>query len=109
MKPILITLILILPSCETTTSELENKLKKEVDFNEFINQVETTKVVNETVIKDTDEKTKKIIQETTNNIISLKNEVKILKKENNELKAKINSINSNTTSKPFNLLPISDN
>jgi seryl-tRNA synthetase len=82
--------------------------KKEIEFYEILKKANATQEANRTFIKTVDEKTGKIIDVASKNIVSLKNEVKQLKTELNETNKKLDSINSNTGAK-FSFSAISNN
>ena len=74
---------------------------KDAEFEQLLKKVEQTSIDGIKVQEQADKQQKTIINETVNKIVSLKNEL-------NEVKSKLDSIDSDTGSK-YILLPISNN
>jgi esterase/lipase len=74
---------------------------KDAEFEQLLKKVEQTSIDGIKVQEQADKQQKTIINETINKIVGLKNEL-------NEVKSKLDSIDSDTGSK-YILLPISNN
>lgn len=89
-----------------------NKLENKIEENglESIDTILRRNQENFTTVSRASEKSdssiSKKVEKTVNQINTLKNEVKQLKEENNELKAKVDD--ANDIGRPFKLLPVSN-
>jgi glutamine synthetase type III len=111
MKKLLLVLSIVslLYSCQTVESQsISEEQKKDQKFQDLLNKIQETK--QQTIISQNKatEKETKIVNNTVDKIVSLKEEVKNLKSELNEKNEKLNGIINDTGSK-FKLLPISGN
>ena len=86
--------------CSVTAQEPSKELNKDAEFEQLLNKVKQTTIEGVKVQEEADMQQKTIINETVNKIVSLKNEL-------NEVKNKLDSIDSDTGSK-YILLPISN-
>lgn len=105
MRKILLVLIpFILYSCtEGVSQKTSEEMKKEAEFQEVLRKAKEASEQNQAIIKKADSASQQVIQKTTEQIVSLKQEVKQLKQELNET-----DINPSDGTK-FKLLPITDN
>lgn len=87
--------------CSVTAQEPNKELNKDADFEQLLNKVKQTTIQGVRAQEEADKQQKTIINETVNKIVGLKNEL-------NEVKSKLDSIDSDTGSK-YILLPISNN
>jgi esterase/lipase len=94
-------IFIFLFGCTLTAQEPSKDLMKDAEFEQLLKKVEQTSIDGIKVQEQADKQQKTIINETVNKIVSLKNEL-------NEVKSKLDSIDSDTGSK-YILLPISDN
>jgi uncharacterized membrane protein len=103
MKYISIILILFSLGCTQVISQQPNEdMKKQKEFEEVLKKAKLQREKNLEVIKEADKKTQSTIKQTTEKIVTLKQEVK-------ELKQELNEINFDNNSSPkFKFLPISD-
>jgi uncharacterized phage infection (PIP) family protein YhgE len=109
MRLLTIILISLLTACTTGISQqTSEEAKKETEFHEILEKANAAQEVNRTFIKTADEKTGKIIQTTTKNIVSLKNEVKQLKTELNEINKNFDSINSTGIKFRFSAISVNE-
>jgi esterase/lipase len=86
--------------CSVTAQEPSKELNKDAEFEQLLNKVKQTSIDGIKVQQEADKQQKTIINETVNKIVSLKNEL-------NEVKNKLDSIDSDTGAK-YILLPISN-
>ena len=106
MKYLLIILIPLIYGCQTTTAQkVDGSIQEDREFEELLSKVETNNKFSLEVQAQATETQKKIVKETVQNIINLKEEVTTLKIELNEVKAALDSVSSDTGSN-FILLPI---
>jgi esterase/lipase len=94
-------IFIFLFGCTLTAQEPSKDLIKDAEFEQLLKKVEQTSIDGIKVQEQADKQQKTIINETVNKIVSLKNEL-------NEVKSKLDSIDSDTGSK-YILLPISNN
>jgi len=94
-------IFIFLFGCTLTAQEPSKDLMKDAEFEQLLKKVEQTSIDGIKVQEQADKQQKTIINETVNKIVSLKNEL-------NEVKSKLDSIDSDTGSK-YILLPISNN
>ena len=106
MKYLLIILIPLIYGCQTTTAQkVDPSIQEDREFEELLSKVETNNKFSLEVQAQATETQKKIVKETVQNIINLKEEVTTLKIELNEVKAALDSVSSDTGSN-FILFPI---
>ena len=106
MKYLLIILIPLIYGCQATTAQkVDPSIQEDREFEELLSKVETNNKFSLEVQAQATETQKKIVNETVQNIINLKEEVSTLKIELNEVKAALDSVSSDTGS-TFILLPI---
>ena len=106
MKYLLIILIPLIYGCQTTTAQkVDGSIQEDREFEELLSKVETNNKFSLEVQAQATETQKKIVKETVQNIINLKEEVTTLKIELNEVKAALDSVSSDTGSN-FILFPI---
>ena len=106
MKYLLIILIPLIYGCQTTTAQkVDPSIQEDREFEELLSKVETNNKFSLEVQAQATETQKKIVNETVQNIINLKEEVTTLKIELNEVKAALDSVSSDTGSN-FILFPI---
>jgi hypothetical protein len=102
--------ILFLTACTLGVSQQSSEeAKKEAEYYELLKKANAAQEINRTTIKAADTKTDKIITATTNNIISLKNEINHLKSELYEANKKIDSVILPDVDIPFQLFSIPTN
>jgi esterase/lipase len=94
-------IFIFLFGCTLTAQEPNKDLTKDAEFEQLLKKVEQTTNEGVKVQEQADKQQKTIINETVNKIVGLKNEL-------NEVKSKLDSIDSDTGSK-YILLPISNN
>jgi predicted regulator of amino acid metabolism with ACT domain len=106
MKYLLIILIPLIYGCQATTAQkVDPSIQEDREFEELLSKVETNNKFSLEVQAQATETQKKIVKETVQNIINLKEEVTTLKIELNEVKAALDSVSSDTGSN-FILFPI---
>lgn len=104
-----IGLSLILNACSDSIGQHPSKeLEKEQEFNNLMKKVNETRAKNQTIMSAADKKTAAVIEKTVENITTLKQENKQLKKEINETINKSYPTNDTVSNFKFTLRPVSD-
>ena len=103
MRQLLSILLILLVSCSSPEINVENNETQAIDS--ILQQSERSFVTADSVSKQSDSLINRKVTKTANQISTLKEEVKILKQENNVLKIKLDDPVDG--SKPFQLLPVS--
>lgn len=107
MKWIFAIFVLGAYGCQSTTAQKQDEsLKKDADFESLMKQVKATDELTFKISAEATKEQKKIVEETVNKIVTLKEENKDLKKELDEAKAKLDSASVDTLI-PFHIRPIS--
>lgn len=101
----LLLLLIFLVGCSSPEVNIQdNETSKAVDS--ILEQSERSFVAADSVGRESDEFINSKVSKTVKQITTLKEEVKILKSENNVLKTKLND--NADTGEPFKLLPVSN-
>jgi len=103
MRHLLSILLIVLVSCNTPEINVQNNENQAVDS--ILIQSEKSFITADSIGKQSDSIISTKVTKTANQISTLKEEVKILKQENNVLKIKLDDAADG--SKPFQLLPVS--
>lgn len=104
MQRSLFVLLILLVGCNSPEINIkDNETPETVDS--IIEQSQRSFVTADSVGRESDQFINTKVAKTVKQITTLKEEVKILKAENNELKIKLDSVDD--VGKPFKLLPVS--
>ena len=107
MRTIIVIFGLFLSSCFLAGQKPSEEAKKDQEFLQLLQNSKKVQEVNKVVIQNADKKTSEIITKTSNQIVSLKKEVRQLKSQLNEANKKLDSISTVDPGIQFNLLPVS--
>jgi len=100
--------ILFLFGCGVAAQKTSEEVEQEREFQQLMSKVEETNNRSVQVQEAASKKEAELVTKAVEKIITLKNDVKILKSELNEVKARLDSVSIDTCNK-FVLLPISNN
>ena len=101
---LLFILLILLVSCGSPETNIQNDENQAVDS--ILEQSQRSFVTADSVGRESDQFINTKVAKTVKQITTLKEEVKTLKAENNELKVKLDSVDD--VGKPFSLLPVSN-
>lgn len=104
---IAIILSLAIFGCNPNKSEIKIENNEFESIDTILRRSEKNFIAVNRANEKSDSSISKKVEKTVNQISTLKNEVKQLKEENNELKIKVND--ANDAGEPFKLLPVSGN
>ena len=97
------------PNCPSKLApqaqNVSEESKEDQEFNKLIKKAHSNIQIQATLQQAASDEQKKIVTETVNKIVELKEENKDLKEELNETKAKLDSVSADTLL-PFVILPI---
>ena len=99
-------LLIFLFGCQAIGQKENDNIKEDADFNNLLNKVEANTQASNEVQKKASESQTKIVKETITKIVTLKEENNNLKKQLNEIKGRLDSVNDDMGI-PIKLLPIS--
>ena len=91
--------------CGATAQNVSEESKEDQEFNKLIKKAHSNIQIQATLQQAASDEQKKIVTETVNKIVELKEKNKDLKEELNETKAKLDSVSADTLL-PFVILPI---
>ena len=100
----LFLLLILLVGCNSPETNTQNNEDQAVDS--ILEQSQRSFVTADSVGRESDQFINTKVTKTVQQISTLKEEVKTLKAENNELKVKLDSVDD--VGKPFQLLPVSN-
>ena len=101
---LLFVFLILLVGCNSPETNTQNNEDQAVDS--ILEQSQRSFVTADSVGRKSDEFINTKVTKTVKQITTLKEEVKTLKAENNELKVKLDSVDD--VGKPFSLLPVSN-
>ena len=102
---VLFLLLILLVGCDSPETNIQdNETPQAVDS--ILEQSQRSFVTADSVGRESDRFINTKVTKTVKQITTLKEEVKTLKAENNELKVKLDSVDD--VGKPFSLLPVSN-
>lgn len=105
MKQLLFVFLILLVGCDSPETNIQdNETPQAVDS--ILEQSQRSFVTADSVGRESDQFINTKVTKTVQQISVLKEEVKTLKAENNELKVKLDSVDD--VGKPFSLLPVSN-
>jgi len=105
MKQLLFVFLILLVGCDSPETNIQdNETPQAVDS--ILEQSQRSFVTADSVGRESDQFINTKVTKTVKQITTLKEEVKTLKAENNELKVKLDSVDD--VGKPFSLLPVSN-
>jgi hypothetical protein len=105
MKQLLFVFLILLVGCDSSETNIQdNETPQAVDS--ILEQSQRSFVTADSVGRESDQFINTKVTKTVKQITTLKEEVKTLKAENNELKVKLDSVDD--VGKPFSLLPVSN-
>lgn len=105
MKQLLFVFLILLVGCDSPETNIQdNETPQAVDS--ILEQSQRSFVTADSVGRESDRFINTKVTKTVKQITTLKEEVKTLKAENNELKVKLDSVDD--VGKPFSLLPVSN-
>jgi hypothetical protein len=105
MKQLLFVFLILLVGCDSPETNIQdNETPQAVDS--ILEQSQRSFVTADSVGRESDQFINGKVTKTVKQITTLKEEVKTLKAENNELKVKLDSVDD--VGKPFSLLPVSN-
>ena len=105
MKQLLFVFLILLVGCSSPETNIQdNETPQAVDS--ILEQSQRSFVTADSVGRKSDQFINTKVAKTVKQITTLKEEVKTLKAENNELKVKLDSVDD--VGKPFSLLPVSN-
>lgn len=104
MRLLFVFLILLVSCGSPETNIQDNETPQAVDS--ILEQSQRSFVTADSVGRESDQFINTKVTKTVKQITTLKEEVKTLKAENNELKVKLDSVDD--VGKPFSLLPVSN-
>ena len=105
MKQLLFVFLILLVGCSSPETNIQdNETPQAVDS--ILEQSQRSFVTADSVGRESDRFINTKVTKTVKQITTLKEEVKTLKAENNELKVKLDSVDD--VGKPFSLLPVSN-
>ena len=99
-------LLIFLFGCQAIGQQENNNIKEDAEFRDLLNKVEANTQASGDVQKKASESQTKIVKETINKIVTLKEENKELKIQLNEVKGQLDSV-STDMGISIKLLPIS--
>jgi seryl-tRNA synthetase len=99
-------LLIFLFGCQAIGQQENNNIKEDAEFRDLLNKVEANTQVSGEIQKKASESQTKIVKETINKIVTLKEENKELKIQLNEVKGQLDSV-STDMGISIKLLPIS--
>jgi len=100
--------ILFLFGCTVSAQKTSEEVEQEREFNQLMSRVAETNNRSVEVQQAASKKEAELVTKAVSTIVAMKNEIKDLKIELNEVKSKLDSVTIDTGSK-FMLLPISNN